>query len=57
MWTVFVKVLSEMGLIMVFVVVSDWMSNQSFQNSWSLHLYVVAQRISLPLCYAFWNML
>jgi hypothetical protein len=56
-WTVFVKVLSEMGLIVVFVVISDWMSNQSFQNNWSLHLYVVAQRISLLLCYAFWNML
>lgn len=39
------------------VVISDWMSNQSFRNNWSLHLYVVTQRISLLLCYAFWNML
>lgn len=55
--TVFIKVLSQMGLIVVFVIISDWMLNQSFQNNWSLHLYVVAQRISLLLCYAFWNML
>lgn len=55
--TTFVKVLSQMGLIVVFVVISDWMLNQSFQNNWSLHLYVVAQRISLLLCYAFWSML